>query len=545
NTACLEFKKIKKQYNDHINEQGLIGINPAMLIQIDNDSKNIEKNAEFNKQMDLIIKILESHNLSWVKYFDEKKVSSNIRQKENLSLRDISHKSSPVDVIIFKIGPATGWNIPRACMLVQLRNISSTNLSIQTIGRIKRNPNPEYTFRDNSISRNYYIYSNLDVKDTQIKSAVLKPQYSNLVFPVGVLEGIKNKQTIISIDEYEVAALEKLEKDFDGWNNTLQEINFLKFYYVNAEKYKNELLKNKYISIETKKWGSGLFIDTKIHNSLELQIYLIKLQNKHQKFFTKKIIQYFDEMFLKLHKENLQKNLYWLTIYKTYADELHKIYQDIFKKEFETKNAKYAIKMTNKLPQNLFWITDEKSQKLYETKNYFAYKELTSENIKDLKFDSEAELFFAKEVEDFLQRNDIVVWTKNPVQYGINFEYINNSFELSNSYPDFIIKKDNHFVFVEVKTYLNDLDENKTKTLFEEYQKYLANFNDKQYDLSLIICFVKPKNNDADFKYAGSSSINEVDIKLKNFDQNNSHIHDQIISKSLQHLKEIFSITDK
>ncbi|MCU9936720.1 hypothetical protein NWP96_06585 [Mycoplasmopsis cynos] len=49
-----------------------------------------------------------------VKYFDQNDKDSNLRQKENYTLRDISKDSSPIDVIIFKVGPATGWNIPRA-----------------------------------------------------------------------------------------------------------------------------------------------------------------------------------------------------------------------------------------------------------------------------------------------------------------------------------------------------------------------------------------------------------------------------------------------
>ncbi|UWV79389.1 DEAD/DEAH box helicase family protein [Mycoplasmopsis felis] len=101
--ACQEFKLIKQHYNDHINEKGLIGINPAMLIQVDNDSQNELKNQEFNQQINQIINILEENGLTWVKYFDSKDKNTNIRTKENWTLRDISKNTSPVDVIIFKI----------------------------------------------------------------------------------------------------------------------------------------------------------------------------------------------------------------------------------------------------------------------------------------------------------------------------------------------------------------------------------------------------------------------------------------------------------
>lgn len=53
-------------------------------------------------------------------------------------------------------------------MLVQLRNVSSDTLNVQTIGRIRRNPNPNFPddelmkINPNSISKNYYVYSNYE-----------------------------------------------------------------------------------------------------------------------------------------------------------------------------------------------------------------------------------------------------------------------------------------------------------------------------------------------------------------------------------------------
>ncbi|MCU4706971.1 DEAD/DEAH box helicase family protein [Mycoplasma sp. CSL7503-lung] len=153
--ACNKFNQIKQKY---ITEEGLIGnINPAMLIQV-NDKK--ENDTDFDKKIEKIIKKLEEHNLTWAKYFSSEKIDSNMRGK--ISLREISKKSSDIDVIIFKVGPATGWNIPRACMLVQLRNVYSDSLSIQTLGRIKRNPRPNFNFKDDSIAYQYWVYSNID-----------------------------------------------------------------------------------------------------------------------------------------------------------------------------------------------------------------------------------------------------------------------------------------------------------------------------------------------------------------------------------------------
>ncbi|MBU4692794.1 DEAD/DEAH box helicase family protein [Mycoplasma sp. CSL7491-lung] len=142
--ACNKFNQIKQKY---ITEKGLIdNINHAMLIQV-NDKK--ADNTNFDQKIKKIIQKLEEHNLTWAKYFSSEKIDSNMRGQ--ISLREISKKSSDIDVIIFKVGPVTGWNIPRACMLVQLRNVSLDSLSIPTLGRIKRNPRPGFNFKDDSL----------------------------------------------------------------------------------------------------------------------------------------------------------------------------------------------------------------------------------------------------------------------------------------------------------------------------------------------------------------------------------------------------------
>ncbi|WP_027121398.1 hypothetical protein [Mycoplasma leonicaptivi] len=192
------------------------------------------------------------------------------------------------------------------------------------------------------------------------------------------------------------------------------------------------------------------------------------------------------------------------------------------------------------IPQNFIWVSSER-QNNFETEDTFAYEELTKQKINELNFDSEAELAFAKKIKDYLEYNDINVWSKNPVPNGLGFEYINDDFEVRCSYPDFIVKKDNHFIYFEVKTYQNDIDINKTKKLFDEYKKYIENLQEDSFDLSLIICLVE-NSNETKFKYGGWSTIKKIDQKLKDIDTNNSHIHDQIISKSVISLKDILNI---
>ena len=55
---------------------------------------------------------------------------------------------------------ATGWDIPRACFLLQLKELKSQTLNIQTIGRIKRNPTPGLSNIKNTVFDQFFLYSN-------------------------------------------------------------------------------------------------------------------------------------------------------------------------------------------------------------------------------------------------------------------------------------------------------------------------------------------------------------------------------------------------
>ena len=48
--------------------------------------------------------------------------------------------ASTIDVIIFKMVISEGWDIPRACMLYQVRDTKSKQLDEQVMGRVRRNP---------------------------------------------------------------------------------------------------------------------------------------------------------------------------------------------------------------------------------------------------------------------------------------------------------------------------------------------------------------------------------------------------------------------
>ncbi|UWW00322.1 hypothetical protein NW064_03420 [Mycoplasmopsis felis] len=130
------------------------------------------------------------------------------------------------------------------------------------------------------------------------------------------------------------------------------------------------------------------------------------------------------------------------------------------------------------------------------------------------------------------------LWSKNPLPDGISFQYLDDNYELHISFPDFIIKYNNHYIYIEIKTYKSDIDENKTKTLYEQYKKYIESFNSNDYQLTMLICLVD--NSSDKLYFAGSSSIPELNEKLLSVLETQNHIHDNIKSNLVNGLNDIF-----
>ena len=321
--AIKQFKKLKDRYIDFKNEPGLVNINPAVLIQVSDKFKGNEK--EFEENINLIIKTLKDNGLTYAKYFSSEKIDSD--QRAIKSLQDISRNSSDIDAIIFKVGPATGWNIPRACMLIQLRNVSSNTLSIQTIGRIKRNPNPNYPFSDESIANQYFIYTNNDIKDSEIVTYRLRDQYMD--------NHIKFGSGKINLEIHK-----KISKSEKYKENILALFNKKKveYYLKNAL---DDYNKNGYLDGLVIKYKDGNNIERncvyqKIYNILELQKLNNKFQVQNSNVLTKDIIKNINSWF---YKQNFQKSihLFWYVIKNNYFDLILKEY----KQEFYFKNPEY------------------------------------------------------------------------------------------------------------------------------------------------------------------------------------------------------------
>ncbi|MBO5117122.1 MAG: DEAD/DEAH box helicase family protein [Treponema sp.] len=136
-TEALDvFEKVQK---DYVNE---LSVNPCFIIQISNKDK-----AEEELQNTIIpaLNDVKHQDLKWVYITGEDKScktnDSGIQKLPVSKWKDyMKDKASTISVIIFKMVISEGWDIPRACMLYQIRDSKSKQLDEQVMGRVRRNP---------------------------------------------------------------------------------------------------------------------------------------------------------------------------------------------------------------------------------------------------------------------------------------------------------------------------------------------------------------------------------------------------------------------
>lgn len=130
--------------------QRKVGVNPLIIVQIPNKSDALLERVE--------------------EYFETKGITYENNQlavwlsDKKQNLEDISEPEAEPVAVIIKQAVATGWDCPRAHILVKLRDNMSETFEIQTIGRIRRMPEAKHYESD--LLDCCYLYT-LDEKFTE------------------------------------------------------------------------------------------------------------------------------------------------------------------------------------------------------------------------------------------------------------------------------------------------------------------------------------------------------------------------------------------
>lgn len=128
----LELAYTKRQELVELYKKIGVEVNPLVLIQLPNDDQATKETNATTKQT-IVQEYLKHKGITT----DEIAVWLS---QEKGNLKDLEEFNSSVSFLLFKQAAATGWDCPRAAILVMFREIKNPTFAIQTVGRILRMP---------------------------------------------------------------------------------------------------------------------------------------------------------------------------------------------------------------------------------------------------------------------------------------------------------------------------------------------------------------------------------------------------------------------
>ena len=474
-----------------------VQVNPLIIIQVPNKSDDLIKQIE---------KILEVRNYT----YDRKNLAIWLSdRKENIE--DIENNESNQAVLIMKQAISTGWDCPRAKILVKLRDNMSEDFETQTIGRIRRMPQAHHY--DNVLLDNCYLYTFDEKYETAVKQELGSNAYGTKV--------------IFLKNEYKNFTLKKITFDnaFDGFDER-QTFNILHEYYIEKYKLTSNKKNNKTI-LEANGYVFKDTIDNYIVQDKIVRINSDELQNANRikvsstvstnkngfelrhsiNVISSKIGMRYDRTRLMLERMFFKGKLFTkkfvdLSLIEFYAFVINN--EDILKHDFQEAVSQKSRQMKMKLDELkiMDWKAPEMDYIKYDPKmkDTTIYEKSIYMNYPNSTIKSKSERMF----EFFCEHNKNIKWFyKNGESSSDYFSivYVDAVNHKWHFYPDFIVcDKDNKIWIIETKGGENadgeskNIDikvENKFEALKEYANKYNVNWGfvrDYDKNESLYLC---------------------------------------------------------
>ncbi|MBJ8349992.1 DEAD/DEAH box helicase [Streptococcus zalophi] len=130
-------------------ENGVIGVNPLVIVQLPDKSDD---------EPDLLARVERYLQETLHKNYEDETLGIWLSDKKRNHL-DVQKLDSPVQYLIIKQAIATGWDAPRAKVLIKVRENMNETFTIQTIGRIRRMPQPNRGHYGVDVLDNAYLYT--------------------------------------------------------------------------------------------------------------------------------------------------------------------------------------------------------------------------------------------------------------------------------------------------------------------------------------------------------------------------------------------------
>ena len=423
-------------------------VRPLVLVQLPNESEKMSS--------------LDKDKKAWVEEFLDdrgfnyanKNLARWLSGDEKENLEDIKNFDSQVDFLIFKQVVATGWDCPRAHILVKFRQTKSEIFEIQTVGRIMRMPEFHH-YNEEALNR-AYVYANLEeikieeeaLEYLKVRKAERIQNYENLDLPsVYLMRGEYNDLMLDYRKYFFTELMEKIGGKLDE-----------------KEAKKNSMLLRKYQSAD----GSSLIFDgNRIEERIIVDGLVRDIDSENQDILAaeKNKVKVDDEEIERKFISFLKKNCGEFQQARSFDKIRVAIYQT-FDRYLDNKNLdKAAVQKIVLKNQGFFQSVIAESVKKYaQHRNKVAkkYKEIPAWNVP-------TEDYYAKNtimaeykkcvmapvyvspkwktevgfIENYLSNNERISWwfkngdARNEIYFGV--PYLDEKEKSATFYPDFIV----------------------------------------------------------------------------------------------------------
>jgi type III restriction enzyme len=526
-TAYSRLRDIKQQFI----AIGIDYINPLMIVQIENDNQD-----DLRKTQNEIKHYLEKMGIS-------SNLIADYMSKSKENIEDLTNLNSQIEIVFTKTAIATGWDCPRASVLLTFRKSNSDDFKTQILGRINRMP--ELKHYGVELLDTAYVYANMEkyVPDNlTIKEFNIKTNVNKNLNKIYIKDNFKDiiqlpkysKQSIIDYfydSEYDLDNfVEESCKDF--WDKAKQTSNKVtsKIIYdlhlkdpvieiINSQDM-DYVLSNKEIQdIFSKKLKSAGF---KVSDSGFIQGSLFDINTEITPYETDRLLKTLKETsknkvdsYLELYSLILQKDNF---IY--FSELLEKIINHSHKKRFRRVESGIIFE-------------DTKDYLTWKPPTYFDCRKDTRDDIFSKNIYNKICISDYNSTEQqfaYILESDTNVqcWYKNGSKGEIFFSipYKKDNI-IKNFYPDFIVKyKDNSYGIYDTKSEMTASDGEA-----KEKAEYLYTYRQKHKFQGGLIKLKKLPTN------LGNFVINQRE-EYTNYDPNNIQWED--FSDSFEITKSLF-----
>ena len=511
-SAIEKQKEIKKQYI-----KNKINMNPLILIQIP-DNIVIDKDVKSEDQLlNKVNNILEKYGYkkgyNYAIWLDKLKTNSK---------KDILNEQSSLEILIFKTAIATGWDIPRANILVRIREAKVKAFNIQTLGRILRNP--LFKYYGNELIDNAFVFTRDEKYKEYIKqeSIVTDQEETKLVE-----RSKRSKNSTFTINKVLIDDSNYDEQDLI--NHIVRKIinnkEFVKFFFYERNSILPGIVKIRSNEIFEENINREIYkqkeVQSKLNINNEPKITLFDLWVKY-KTITKsnqlisKILDVISNYVCKVNKtikefykaccHNWNKSVFVLNNNNTSLKEWIEYEKDQYLKEKfkdRTRTEAYVLPEKYKVSTKRFDISK--------------WDDISSFNI-SLKLTSDNEKEFYKQWKTISPPEYIHLFRNGEVPTSDNYfvEYISSEGKKRRFFPDFIIIDEKHknCLIIEAKGGDNktDIDRESDNKLSSLKKSLERNYIRNKYNCQKIIK-VSYKNDEVEYNEPGTQMLSLKEIR--------------------------------